>query len=151
MPEQKKTTPEPEKKQNAKANRQANKKHAEPPVWEWFAAAVGFILVAGTIGFLIYSAVTEANSPPKLTVKTDSVTALENGWLVKFSLYNDGENNAAEVVVEGKISEDGKDAETSSVTIDYAPSHSRREGALLFTKEPKEENFQIRALGYQKP
>jgi uncharacterized protein (TIGR02588 family) len=122
-----------------------------PPALEWLVAAIGFILVAGTIGFLIYSAVTQENSPPKLSVKTDSVTAVENGYLVKFSLYNDGENNAAEVVVEGKIVESEKDSETSSVTIDYAPSHSRREGALLFTSEPKDGNFQIRALGYQKP
>lgn len=129
-----------------------NKSQKEtPPALEWLVAAIGFILVAGTIGFLIYTAATQADTPPKLSVKTDSVTALENGFLVKFSLYNDGENNAAEVVVEGKITEGGKDLETSSVTIDYSPSHSRREGALLFTKEPKEENFQIRALGYQKP
>jgi uncharacterized protein (TIGR02588 family) len=122
------------------------------PALEWLAAAIGFILVSATIGFLIYSAVTEENSPPKLSVKTDSVIKSENGWLVKFSLYNDGEDNAAEVVVEGKITEGEKDSETSSVMIDYSPSHSRREGALLFTKEPKTgENFQIRALGYQKP
>lgn len=133
--------------------KKSNKSRKETtPALEWIIAAIGFILVAGTIGFLIYSAVTQENSPPKLSVKTDSVTAVENGYLVKFSLYNDGENNAAEVVVEGKITEGEKDSETSSVTIDYSPSHSRREGALLFTKQPKSgENFQIRALGYQKP
>lgn len=133
--------------------KKSNKSRKETtPALEWLVAAIGFILVAGIIGFLIYSAVTQENSPPKLSVKTDSVTAVENGYLVKFSLYNDGENNAAEVVVEGKITEGEKDLETSSVTIDYSPSHSRREGALLFTREPKSgENFQIRALGYQKP
>lgn len=135
------------------AENKSKKSQAEKtPAFEWLAAAIGFILVSATIGFLIYSAVTEADSPPKLSVKTDSVIKIENGYLVKFSLYNDGEDNAAEVVVEGKITEGETDTETSSVTIDYAPSHSRREGALLFTKEPKTDaNFQIRALGYQKP
>lgn len=133
-------------------NKSKKSRTEKTPALEWLAAAIGFILVSATIGFLIYSAVTEENTPPKLTVKTDSVIKIENGYLVKFSLYNDGENNAAEIVVEGKITEGEKDAETSSVTIDYSPSHSRREGALLFTREPKiGENFQIRALGYQKP
>ena len=138
--------------ENSEEKKSRNKQNEKPPTLEWLAAAIGFMLVAGTIGFLIYSAITEENTPPKLVVKTDSITANGGGYLVKFSLYNDGENNAADVVVEGKIAEGEKDLETSSVTIDYSPSHSRREGALLFTKEPKSgENFQIRALGYQKP
>ncbi len=124
----------------------------ETPALEWIAAAIGLILVAGTIGFLVYSAVTESDLPAKLSVKTDSINQVGENYLVKFSLYNDGENNAADIVVEGKITESEKDSETSSVTIDYAPSHSKREGALLFTKQPKtNENFQIRALGYKKP
>ena len=124
----------------------------QTPALEWLAAAIGLVLVAGTIGFLIYSAVTKENTPPKLSVKADSVTKSESGFLVKFTLHNDGENNAAQVVVEGKITEGEKDLETSSVTIDYSPANSQREGALLFTKEPKNgENFQLRALGYQKP
>jgi uncharacterized protein (TIGR02588 family) len=121
------------------------------PALEWIAAAFGFILVAGTLGFLIYSAASGGDSPPMLSVRADEITATENGYRVEFSLFNAGESNAAEVVVEGKISEGEKILETSTVTIDYAPSHSRREGALLFTKQPTNENFQIRALGYQKP
>ncbi len=136
---------------NSEQKKSRNKQNEKPPALEWLAAAIGLMLVAGTIGFLIYSALTEENTPPKLTVKTDSVTANGGGYLVKFSLYNDGENNAADIVVEGKITDGEKDLETSSVTIDYAPSHSRREGGLLFTKNPQDFEFQIRALGYEKP
>lgn len=132
------------------SNKKRPRKEATPAL-EWIAAAIGLVLVAGTLGFLIYSALTEEDSPPKLKVGIDSVSAVENGYLVKFSLYNHGENNAAEVVVEGKIVENGNELETSSVTIDYSPSHSRREGALLFTREPAAENLRLRALGYQKP
>lgn len=118
---------------------------------EWLTAVIGLILVVGSVGILIYDAVSEKNSPPKLIVNTESVTQTESGYLVKFSLYNDGEDNAADVTIEGKITEGEKDLEASSVTIGYSPSHSTRQGGLLFTKNPQQSDFQIRALGYNKP
>ncbi len=123
----------------------------KPPALEWLIAAAGLILVVGTIGFLIYQAVTDKNTPPDLSVSTDSVVRTENGYLVKFSIYNKGDDNAADIVVEGKIKQNGEDLETSSVTIDYAPSNSKREGGLFFTKNPDYFEFEIRALGYKKP
>lgn len=124
----------------------------ETPALEWLAAAIGFALVAATLGYLIYSAVTQKDSPPKLTIENYKITKTESDYLVEFTLANDGENNAAEITVEGKISDGEKDLETSAVTIDYAPAHSTREGALIFKHEPiKDKNFEIRAAGYKKP
>ncbi len=124
----------------------------EIPALEWLAAITGFILVAATIGYLIFSAVTQEDSPPKLVIENYDISKIESGYLVKFTLSNNGENNAAEVSVEGEVSGGENETETSAVTIDYAPAHSKREGALLFTKEPKkDENFKIRAVGYKKP
>lgn len=124
----------------------------EIPALEWLAAIIGFILVAGTIGYLIFSAVTQDDSPPKLVIENYDISKIESGYLVKFTLANNGENNAAEVAVEGEITGSENEKETSAVTIDYAPANSKREGALLFTKEPlRDENFKIRAVGYKKP
>ena len=121
------------------------------PALEWMIGALGLILVLGTIGFLIYHALKDKNTPPDLSVQTDAVIKIENGYFVKFSVYNKGDDNAADVVVEAKIKQNGEDLETSSVTIDYAPSDSKREGGLFFTKNPGEGIFEIRALGYTKP
>lgn len=121
------------------------------PLLEWISAAIGLVVVVGTLAFLIYSAATEDDSPPHLTVSSEKIVQTENGWLVKFTLYNDGENNAANVVVEGKILQGEKALETSSITVDYSPSHSKREGGLLFTNNPQNFEFQIRPLGFTKP
>lgn len=124
----------------------------ETPALEWLAAIIGFALVAATISYLIYNAVTQENSPPKLAIENYKISKTENDYLVEFTLSNKGENNAAEITVEGKITEGEKDLETSAVTIDYAPAHSTREGALIFKQEPvKDKNFEIRAVGYKKP
>lgn len=138
--------------ENDSENREPkNRRNQKTPALEWLIAAVGLILVGGTICFLIYQAVTDKNTPPDLAVSADSVVKIENGYLVKFSMYNKGDDNAADVVVEGKITQNGEDLETSSVTIDYAPSHSKREGGLFFDRNPNDFEFKIRALGYKKP
>lgn len=124
----------------------------ETPAFEWLSAAIGFILVASTIGYLIYSAVVQGDSPPNLSIENYTISKNGNDYLVQFTLSNSGDNNAAEITVEGKITGGEKDLETSAVTIDYAPAHSTREGGLLFKHEPvKDKNFEIRAVGYKKP
>ena len=139
------------RKDNSEKPQENDKQSGKPPALEWLTAAVGLILVAGTIGFLIYQTATEKHAPPDLSVETDSFIKTEKGYLVKFSVYNKGDENAADVVVEGKIARGGEDLETSSVTIDYSPSHSKREAGLFFTKNPKEFELNIRPLGYKKP
>lgn len=135
----------------ADENKPENKQNENPPALEWLTAAIGLILVVGTIGFLIYNAAVAKNTPPVLSVKRNSVETLENGYLVKFSLRNDGESNASEVVVEGKLMQKGEDLETSSVTIKYSPAYSTREGGLFFSKNPNELELQLRPLGYENP
>ena len=135
-----------------KDSKKEDMQREETPALEWLAAIIGFVLVASTIGYLIYSAVTQGDSPPNLSVENYTISKSGNDYLVQFTLSNEGENNAAEITVEGKITEGEKEMETSAVTIDYAPAHSTREGALLFKHEPvKDKNFIIRAVGYKKP
>lgn len=136
---------------NSEETGQNNEQNKKTPALEWMIAAFGLVLVVGTIGFLVYQAFKDKNSPPDLLVQTDAVVKIENGYLVKFSVHNKGDDNAADVVVEGKITRNGGDSETSSVTIDYAPSDSKREGGLFFKENPGEFEFEIRALGYTKP
>ena len=124
---------------------------SQTPALEWLAAAIGLILVAGTIGFLIYNAVTETRKPPQMIVRADEIINVENGWLVKFTLENTGDRHAADIVVEGKIAPAGQEAETSSVTLDYAPSHSERKGGLFFRQNPQNADLRLRALGYNEP
>lgn len=131
---------------------QKKRRVKKPPLLEWAAAAVGLLLVVGSIGFVLYKAAAETGIPPILTVTADSVTPVENGWLVKFTLENKGEKNAADVAVEGKIRQEGaEDPETSTITIDYAPANSKREGGLFFSVNPAEHKLELRALGYREP
>jgi len=131
--------------------KESKRKNNKTPILEWLAAGIGLILVLFSIGFLLYSAIIKQDTPPDLVVVADNITKTEKGYLVKFSLENKGGNNASQVTVEGKLKKGEEDEETSSVTFAYAPSNSKKEGGLLFTKNPQEFQMELRALGYENP
>jgi hypothetical protein len=63
--------------------RSASQKQQEQdaiPIWEWIVAGVGFVLVAGMIGFLIYEAFTGKRLPPDVKLSVDSVDVNRNGY-----------------------------------------------------------------------
>ncbi len=140
---------EKSKKETEKTEK--DKRHGKPPISEWIVAAVGCVLVAGAIGFMVYEAATQENLPPNFIFKINSTTQSANGYLVKFELENTGDETAGDVAVEGTLSRGEENIEQSSVTLDYAPSHSKREGGLFFTKNPNEFELKIRVTGYEKP
>ena len=73
------------------------------PVTEWIVAALGAVLVVGTIGWLVWLATTRDGTPPDVRVVADGVVALQDGWLVKFRAANAGGQAAAEVLVEVRL------------------------------------------------
>lgn len=121
------------------------------PLLEWLMAFLGLILVAGSIGFLLYQAITTGDSPPNIIVRTSSTTPIENGYLVTFQVTNQGESTAKGLVVEGQLKNDKGEVETSETTLDYVPARSEREGGLFFTQNPEQFELQLRAVGYEQP
>lgn len=138
-------------KKNLRNKSEEEKLREKTPLLEWIVAAIGLVIVVGSVGFLLFSALTRTDQPPILIVKEESVTNTEGGFLVKFSLENKSQNNAGAVMVEGKLLEGEKEIETSSASVSYAPSNSKREGGMIFTKNPESYKLELRAIGYEKP
>ena len=134
-----------EKSENQKDNQGRPK---VTPVWEWIIAAVGLILVVVAIGTTVYRAMTEESTPPKLEVVIDSISPNGDGYLVRFTVKNTGNQTAAAVAVEGKLKDE---SETGTATLTYVPSNSERRGGLFFTKNPQQFDLQIRVTGYEEP
>ena len=121
------------------------------PVLEWFVAVIGLILVAGTIGFMVYKAITSTDTPPNFTTKIERIETVNSGYIVVFNLINNGEQTASGVNVEGELKNGGESLEKSGVTFDYAPSKSETEGGLFFKNNPNQFQIEIHAKGYAKP
>jgi uncharacterized protein (TIGR02588 family) len=136
-------------------SREGTNQEARPgfgaPLLERIVAFIGLVLVSGSIGFLAYQAVTRDSSPPDVMFNIGSITTISNGYLVKFQAINKGNSTAKGLIVEGQLKNDNEEIETSETALDYLPSHSAREGGLFFTKDPRQFELQLRALGYEQP
>lgn len=120
------------------------------PPMEWIAGALGLLIVAGTIGYLLFKATTDGGKPPDIRVEVVEVISLAEGFLAKFQAVNVGDETAANVEIEG-TSGAGPDGETSQVTLGFLPPHSARRGGLFFQKDPRTPSLQLRAMGYEEP
>jgi uncharacterized protein (TIGR02588 family) len=124
---------------------------ARVPATEWVVAALGAVLVAGTIGYLVWLALSRDQTPPDVRVVAGEVLALRHGFLVEFEAVNAGGSAAAELLVEGELEGPDGVIETAEATIDYLPPRSVREGGLLFSRDPRAQTLRLRAKGYVEP
>ena len=121
------------------------------PVTEWVVATIGAVLVAGTIGWLVWLATMRDETPPDVRVVEAGVVALQDGWLVRFRAANAGSQAAAELLIEGALVGPDGAIETSEATVDYLPPRSEREGGLIFSRDPRQHELRLRAKGYVDP
>jgi uncharacterized protein (TIGR02588 family) len=121
------------------------------PIWMWAIGLLGALLVFGSIGFALYEAAAGDSSPPNVKVEVQSITPVQNGYLVEFRAINEGGRTAAGLTIEGELRNGTEIVESSDTTLDYLPSHSERSGGLFFTADPQEHQLQLRAKGYEMP
>jgi uncharacterized protein (TIGR02588 family) len=121
------------------------------PALEWFIGAVGFVVVAGVILFLFHHAITARQSPPEVEVRVMSVARTQNGYLVTVKALNRGGSTAAKVVLEALLRKESAVLERSHTMLDYSPPGSERQAGLFFTRDPRQFELQVRALGYVEP
>lgn len=127
------------------------RRHNAVSIWEWMVAAIGLVLVVGSIGFMLYEGIWGDQSPPAVRIQLVSIAQTENGYLVRFRAANSGGSTAEGLTIEGQLSKDDQSVETSETTLDYLPSRSERKGGLFFTRDPRDFQLNIRALGYEDP
>lgn len=118
---------------------------------EWLFAAMGAVLILGTIGYMIAHGMRHPEAPPDVIVTQTSGAALADGFLVEFSASNRGNATAANVTVSGALIEDGEVVEESETTLDYLPEQAHRTGGLFFTNDPAKYEVRLRAEGYIAP
>lgn len=121
-----------------------------PPL-EWLVAALGAVLVAVAIGWLIHHALQRDETPPDVRVVALRVIARENGFLVQFEAWNQGRQPAAQLVIEGELAGAEGILETGETTLDYLAPRSRRQGGLFFARDPRVFELRLRAKGYAEP
>lgn len=134
-------------------NHETGDKHREqtliPPL-EWLASGIGLLLTVGVFASIGWEALTTSRDSPVVTVEMKDVTAVEGGYRIEFRARNTAGSTAAQVEIEGKLSDEGG-GEMSRVVLDYIPGHSERNGGLFFTRDPRSNSVTLRPLGFARP
>lgn len=129
-----------------------SKGNSRIPLLESLAAGIGLALLVAMFAFLVYEAVkTDDGAPAVMVVEPTGVTSAAGQHVVEIKVTNRSRKTAAAVQVEGVLSEGGSDVETSNASLDYVPGKSQRQGAVVFSKDPRSHKLQLRITGYESP
>jgi uncharacterized protein (TIGR02588 family) len=118
---------------------------------EWVVFAVSLILVALTLGYLVYAGVSMGQQPPSLEVRLGTPEQRQFNFIVPVTVVNHGDETAEGVKIEVVLESGGEEKARGEVEIPFLPRHATREGWVAFEQDPRTAQLKARVLGYQKP
>jgi uncharacterized protein (TIGR02588 family) len=122
------------------------------PLLEWISAAIGAAIAITLLAFIAAEAVRSVpEAPPVLEVRPTALKGRQGLYIVEVTVANRSGQTAAAVNIEGELRQGGTSVEKSSATLSYVPGFSEREAGLIFSRDPRQFQLQVRATGYEKP
>jgi uncharacterized protein (TIGR02588 family) len=119
---------------------------------EWSVFGVGLVLVACTLGFLVYDGASSAgDEPPSVRVELGAPVQRGAEFVVPVTVTNDGGQTAEGVTVEVTLERDAAEAERGEFGVAFLPRGGTREGFVTFRSDPRSARLVPRVLGYEKP
>ncbi|RYE67250.1 MAG: TIGR02587 family membrane protein [Rhizobiaceae bacterium] len=76
---------------------------------------------------------------------------VEGGYRIRFDVSNSANRTAAAVVVRGEVMDGDAAVEQADVTFDYVPAQSKASGAILFAREPRQDQIRLRTISFTDP
>lgn len=119
--------------------------------WEWLAAAVGLLLLTGSLWVLLARAFGSSPQPPNITFEVRKVTPVSGGWLVQFDARNSGDETAADLRLRASLTRNGEEVEAVESGLNFLPARSTRAGGLYLEQDPRDGRLEIRSMSYQEP
>ncbi|NNJ25784.1 hypothetical protein [Alienimonas chondri] len=119
---------------------------------EWGVFALGALLVAATVGCLVFEWVRQGNgAPPAPTVRLGTAEPRDGVFAVPVTVENKGGSTAEGVRVEVTLVRPGEPEERASFTVAFLPGDGTREGWVTFSTDPADGRLEGRAVGYEQP
>ena len=132
-------------------SKSSNKPKANSATQTRVLAALGLLFILASFGLMLRETFTAGERIAQLSITVDEIQPSAHGYLVSLVIENRGNATAKTVVVQGTLKRDGKEVETSELTVDYVAAGSRRDIALFFAHDPRQGELAVRPLGYVEP
>ena len=118
---------------------------------EWLVFAVSAAIVLGCVAALTISALRSGKEPPDVSVQVGTPSRGTSGYRVPVRVRNDGDETAEGVTIEVALIEGGVEVDRGEFTLAFLPRKSRREGWVVFQRDPACCTLRARPLGFEKP
>ena len=119
--------------------------------WEWVAAGVGLLLVAGTLAFLIAHALQDTRTPPDPLASVVHVQPQDGRYLVRVRVFNRGALPAARLRLVATLREGQRTVEEVETEFEHVPAGSVREAGVFFVHDPAGLQLELSARSYEQP
>lgn len=119
---------------------------------EWMVFAVSLLLVTGTLGYIGYQMYTGSDGPPEIEVTTvqKPSDSAPNRYHVR--LDNRGGSTAESVLIEFRLQREDSVLEKAELQLQYLPKASTREGWIIFSTRPTDEDTVLaRIVSFKNP
>ncbi len=120
-------------------------------ILEWVVASVSVVIVAAMIGFLLFQTFAKIDADPDPQAVVKGVTRVSDGYRMEISARNRGGATAANVKFRAELRSQGRIVESADVTFSYLPSHSKRQGAVIFANDPAGHSVVLQVESYTAP
>ncbi|MBF9254444.1 hypothetical protein I2I11_14160 [Pontibacter sp. 172403-2] len=134
--------------QSEQDNQQGDQKN-----WlEWAVFGLSLLLVLTILVYLGYKTYTQKPATPDLYVEYQPDPSPHSPFRYHVSVHNTGGKTAEVVQVEMVLWQGGEEMEKAEMQIDFAPQKSKREGWVLFSKDPAlADSVVARVVSYKQP
>lgn len=124
-------------------------RNAKNPL-EWVVFGISCLLVVGSVGFLLLTAVTRKDGPADLRIAVGEITTKGDSTHVQIVLTNEGTKTAAAVKVHLTASY-GNEERGSDVDVDFVPRGGKREAIAVFSGTERPGQITPKVVGYVEP
>lgn len=119
---------------------------------EWLVFGVSSVLLTVVVAWLLYDGFTPKLNRPELVVNLGEPQPLKQGYGVPVRIRNEGDVTAEGVEVEVLLTPADGDEETRSITFQFVPRGSDRNGWVVFDTDPNQaSSLRASVTGYEEP
>lgn len=130
---------------------QPKKEDAQKRRLEAIAGIAGALLTLAVLGVLVHDAIVHRGRPPLIVVQPSETHARGGNHQVTVIARNEGDETAAQVVIEGTLRKNGTAIETVELTFEYLSPRSEQRGGLVFANDPAQNDLELRPKSYVVP
>ncbi len=119
---------------------------------EWVTFGIATAILLAIVGLVIYDWVITPPLPPTVQVRqTEAIRTINGSYYVPFSVANTGGKTAAAVQVIAELRVNGMVVQRGEQQIDFLSGGESRDGAFIFSRDPRMGELTVRVASYKMP